>query len=150
MLKRILRKEFFITLFIKQNKWHKFSTLGHTLKLIKLAIKAKRYNMITACILHDIAKPLCAFQDNIDKENGTYSFTNHEELGYQIIKDWSCVSDYTKNLVRYHYLIRGMSKALEKNKIGRYNRMKRQYDGLDEAMIKDLKIFLALDDGAKK
>lgn len=150
MIKRILRREFFITAFIKQNKWHKFSTIGHTAKLVKLAYKSKNYKMIPACILHDIAKPLCAFQDEKDKINDSYSFTNHEELGYQIIKDWSFVSDYTKDLVRYHYLIRGMQKAKEKGKIGKYNRMKRQYDKLDSTMIKDLKIFLALDDGAKK
>ncbi len=105
--------------------------------------------MIPAAILHDIAKPLCAFQDDKDKLNNTYSFTNHEELSYQIIKNWY-ISDYTKKLVRYHYLIRGMKKAQEKDNIERYNRMKRQYDKLSEKEIKDLKIFLALDDGAKK
>lgn len=47
--------------------------------------------------------------------NNKYSFTDHEEISYQMIKDWPFISDYTKNLVRYHYLIRRISKAKENN-----------------------------------
>lgn len=114
-LKKIFRKEFFITLFLKQNNYHKFGVLLHSLALVKHAIKYKQYKMIPAGILHDIGKPIIAFQDEKDKTTGEYSFHNHEELSYQIIKNWK-ISSYTKNLVRYHYLIRGMAKAKEKIK----------------------------------
>lgn len=148
-MKRIMRKEFLITLLFKQNKWHKYSVLVHTLALISHAIKNKQYKMIPAAILHDIGKPLIAFQDENDKLTGEYSFHNHEELSYQIIKKWN-VSDYTKSLVRNHYLIRGMSKAQEKEQIGKYNRMKRNYDKLDESFKEELILFMKLDDLAKK
>ena len=149
-INRILRKEFFITLFIKQNKWHRYSVLMHTLALVYHAIRAKEYKMIPAGLLHDIGKPVAAFQDEKDKLTGEYSFTNHEEISYQLIKKLPFISEYTKNLVRYHYLIRGMHVAKKKGKIGRYNRLKRIYSNLDESFNDDLKIFLKFDDLAKK
>lgn len=148
-LKKIFRKEFFITLFLKQNNYHKFGVLLHSLALVKHAIKYKQYKMIPAGILHDIGKPIIAFQDEKDKTTGEYSFHNHEELSYQIIKNWK-ISSYTKNLVRYHYLIRGMAKAKEKNQIGKYKRMKRVYDSLDSTFVKELELFMRFDDLAKK
>ena len=78
-----------------------------------------------------------------------YSFHNHEELSYQIIKNWK-ISTYTKNLVRYHYLIRGMEKAKERNQMGKYKRMKRSYDKLDSSFINELELFMKFDDLAKK
>lgn len=146
--KRILKKEFYITLFIKQNKWHKFGVLLHTLAVVFHTFKAKKYKMIPAAFLHDIGKPYVAFQDENDKITNEYSFYNHEEISYHIIKDWK-VSPYTKNLVRYHYLLRGMQKALEKNQMARYSRMKRAYDSLDEDFICDLKLFMKFDDLGK-
>ena len=148
-LKRIFRKEFFITLFIKQNKYHRYGVLFHTLALVKHAIKHKQCKMIPAAILHDIGKPIIAFQDEKDKTTGEYSFHNHEELSYQIIKKWK-ISSYTKNLVKYHYLIRGMSKAKQKNQIGKFKRMKRSYDKLDSNFIKELETFIRFDVLAKK
>ena len=147
--KRILRKEFFITTFLKQNKYHRYGVLLHTLAVVSHAIKHKQYKMIPAALLHDIGKPIIAFQDEKDKTTGEYSFHNHEELSYQLIKNWK-ISSYTKNLVRYHYLIRGMHKAKEKNQMGKYKRMKRSYDTLDNLFIKDLRLFLKFDDLAKK
>jgi len=149
-INRILRKEFFITLFIKQNKWHRYSVLIHTLALVYHAIRAKQYKMIAAGLLHDIGKPIVAYQDEKDKLTGEYSFTNHEEISYQLIKKLPFISDYTKNLVRYHYLIRGKQKAKEKGQIGRYNRLKRSSDRLDENFLKDLVLFFKFDDLAKK
>ena len=149
-INRILRKEFFITLFIKQNKWHRYSVLVHTLALVYHAIRAKEYKMIVAGLLHDIGKPVVAFQDEKDKRTGEYSFTNHEEISYQLIKNIPFLSQYTKNLVRYHYLIRGMHVAKKKGKIGRYNRLQRIYNSLDESFIDDLKLFLKFDDLAKR
>ena len=123
--------------------------LGHTLMLVYHAIKAKEYKMITAGFLHDIGKPILAYQGENDKLTGQYSFTNHEEVSYQLIKKIPFISDYTKKLVRYHFLIRGMEISKRKGYEGKYRRMRRIYDGLDEKFVKDLKIFIAFDDRAK-
>ena len=104
--------------------------------------------MLPAAFLHDIGKPYIAFQDEKDKLTKEYSFHNHEEMSYHIIKNWK-VSEYTKKLVRYHYLIRGMQKGQEKNHIQRYNRMKRAFDKLDENFIEELKLFMKFDDMGK-
>ena len=104
--------------------------------------------MIPAGFLHDIGKPYVAFQDEKDKITNEYSFHNHEEISYHIIKNWK-VSQYTKNLVRYHYLLRGMQKAQEKNHLGRYNRMKRAFDKLDISFVKELELFMKFDDLGK-
>ena len=122
----------------------------HTLKVVYYCIKNNRYNMIASGFLHDIGKPIVAFQDDEDLITGEYSFTNHEEISYRIIKNWIFVSDFTKNIVRNHYLIRGMSNAKRKNQIGKYHRMKRIYDKLDTLLIEDLKLFMKFDDLAKK
>jgi len=100
---RIFRKAFFITLFIKQNKWHRYSVLVHTLMLVYHAIRAKEYKMITAGFLHDIGKPILAYQGENDRLTGQYSFTNHEEISYQLIRKLPFISDYTKKLVRYQF-----------------------------------------------
>lgn len=146
--KRILKKEFLITLFIKQNKWHRFGVLVHTLAVVFHIIKAKKYKMLPAAFLHDIGKPYVAFQDEKDKITNEYSFHNHEEMSYHIIKNWK-VSEYTKKLVRYHYLLRGIQKAKEKNHFGRYNRMKKIFDKLDLSFVEDLKLFMKFDDLGK-
>ena len=122
----------------------------HTLLVVYHVIKNKKYDMITAAFLHDIGKPLCAYQDDEDVVTGEYSFTNHEEISYQIIKNWFFLSDYTKELVRHHYLRRGMINSKKKNQIGKYNRMRRIFEKLDNKFIEDLKIFLLFDDLAKK
>ena len=77
--KRILKKEFFITLFIKQNKWHRFGILVHTLAVAFHVFKAKKYSMLSAAFLHDIGKPYVAYQTKEDKITGEYSFHHHEE-----------------------------------------------------------------------
>ncbi|AZL53728.1 hypothetical protein EI285_03700 [Aliarcobacter skirrowii] len=85
-LKRVFRKEFFITLFLKQNKHHRFGVLLHTLALVYHTTRHKQYKMIPSAFLHDIGKPIITFQDEKDKITGEYSFYNHEELSYQVIK----------------------------------------------------------------
>ena len=150
MINRILKKEFFITLCCIQNKWHRYGVFRHTIMVVYHAIKAKQYKMISAGFLHDIGKPLVAYQDEEDIELGEYSFTNHEEISYQIIKNWPFISLYTKNLVRYHYLLRGMKNAKRKEQLAKYNRMKRSYEKLNKDFIEDLKLFLVFDDLAKK
>lgn len=150
MLKKILRKEFFITLFIKQNNYHRYGVLGHTLKLFWLLLKDKHYDKLTAALLHDTGKPLIAYQDEKDKTTGEYSFHNHEEISYQVVKRWKFLSTETKNLIRYHYMIRGMQKAKEKNQLGKYNRMKRTWDKLDTPQKESIALFMRYDDLAKK
>lgn len=145
---RILKKEFFITLFIKQNKWHKYGVLFHTFALVYHVLKNRHYDMLLAALLHDIGKPYVAFQDENDKLTNQYSFHNHEEVSYYIIRNWS-VSSYTKKLVRYHYLIRGMEKAKQRKQNGKYYRQKRIFDKLDEEFKKKLAIFMKYDDKAK-
>lgn len=145
---RIFRKEFFITLFIRQNKWHKYGVLLHTFALISHVLKSGYYEMFLAALLHDIGKPYVAFQDEDDKLTNQYSFHNHEEISYYLIKNWP-ISSYTKKLVRYHYLIRGMQKAKEKEQYGKYYRQKRIFNKLDEEFKNKLSIFMKFDDLAK-
>ena len=42
-----------------------------------------------------------------------------------------------------------MQKAKEKNHLGRYNRMKRNFDSLDEEFVSDLELFMKFDDLGK-
>lgn len=148
-MKRIFRKIFFITLLFKQNKHHRYGVLFHTLAVCIHLLKFKRYNMLLAGLLHDIGKPIIAFQeakDIIDKE---YSFHNHEEISYHIIKNWY-ISDYTKQLVRYHYLIRGIQLAKKKGLINKAKRLEKIFSKLDSQFIKDLEFFMICDDLGKK
>lgn len=148
-----------IVIFWKQNSWHKHGVLIHTIKVIFYIIKNRKYKMIPAWILHDIWKPLVATKDNTIELS--FSFTGHEEKSYQIIKDIPFISDYTKNLVRWHYLIRGIKKAKEKSmskeksKKERYfwkdehQRQSEIYKNLNENFKKDLSLFLKCDDLGK-
>lgn len=144
-------KAFLVTMFVKQNKHHSHSVLGHTVHVTWELIKKGRWDLVPAGILHDIAKPLSAHQDERDIEEGLdfYSFTNHEIFGYHMIKDWP-ISDYTKNIVRHHYLIRGMHKAKIRNNPAKYRRLKRIWNKLDDDFKADLGVFMAADDAGKK
>ncbi len=148
-LRKIFRPYFFISLIYKQNKWHKHGVFVHTLKVVYYTIKSKRYDMIVAAILHDIGKPIVAYKDDEDQFTGELSFTNHEEISYQLIKNIPIISQYTKNLVRYHYLIRGIKNAKKKKQINKYRRLQRIYNKLDSKFISDLKLFLTFDDLGK-
>lgn len=150
MYRRIARKPFFITLFLKQNNHHRYSVLGHTCKLAWLVLKDGRYDFLAAALLHDVGKPLVAYQDEKDKTTGEYSFTNHEEISYHIIKHWPLISQTTKALVRYHYAIRGMQKAKEKGQMGKYKRIKRQWERLVPTQQQRIKEFMHYDDLAKR
>jgi len=143
-----------LTTFWKQNKWHKHGLFLHTINVVFSAIKNKDYKMIPAAFLHDIGKPIVATSDNSNELS--YSFKCHEEASYDIIKSWNFISKYTKELVRYHYLIRGKLKSLEKyNKtkdeeyLKEYQRQQKIWDSLDEEMKKDLEQFLKHDDNGK-
>jgi len=145
-------KAFLTTMFIRQNKWHAHSVIGHTIKVTYELIKKGRFDLVPAGILHDIAKPLSAHHDEEDIKEGLdhFSFTNHEIFGYHVIKNWGFISDYTKNIVRHHYLIRGMYKAKKKDNLPKYRRLKRIWDKLDDDFKADLGVFMACDDLGKK
>ena len=148
----ILNKNFWRSLLYRQNDYHRYGVFRHTLMVVYHLFRAKEYKLIPASIFHDLGKPFTAKPDakDIERGRGEMSFTNHEELSYQIIKKWMFLSDYTKQIVRHHYLIRGMSKAKQKGQDAKYQRLKRVWDGLSDEMKTDLAIFLKADDLAKK
>ena len=140
---------FWRSLLFRQNKYHQHGVLVHTLKVIWNVIKAGEWKMLPAAILHDIGKPFVAYEkDDEDREYGEYSFTDHEEMSYQIIKNWPFLSDYTKNLVRYHYLIRDLEKS-KKEDLPRYAKKYEIWEKLDDDFKKDIARFMAYDDAGK-
>ena len=146
---KILSKPFLKSLFFVQNNWHRHGVFLHTLKVVYHTLKAKDYKMISAAFLHDIGKPKVAYQKPEDIEVGEYSFTDHEEKSYQMIKNISFISDYTKKIVRYHYLIRDIKKSKIENPV-RYKIKKKIWDSLDKSIKEDLTRFIKYDDLGKK
>ncbi len=146
---KIFSKPFLMSLFLVQNKWHQHGVLVHTLRVTYCCLKGGNFKFFAAGLLHDIGKPFTAFvKDEEDIEYNEYSFTDHEERSFQIIKNWSFVSDYTKQIVRYHYLIRDIKKSKTED-LERYNVKKKIWDSLDESLQKDLAKFLVCDDEGK-
>jgi predicted HD phosphohydrolase len=142
-------RAFLDSFFCTQNKWHQHGVLLHTLRVVYYVLKAGEFKFLAAAFLHDVGKPFCAFKkDEEDYEFNEWSFTDHEERSYQIIKDWSFVSDYAKKIVRYHYLIRDIKKAKKEN-LARYAEKQPIWDSLDEETQKDLQRFLIYDDQGK-
>jgi predicted HD phosphohydrolase len=105
--------------------------------------------MLTSALLHDIGKPIVAYQKPEDIILNEYSFTDHEEKSYQIIKNIPFISSYTKELVRYHYLIRGMEKAKAKDDFTKYNSFLLKWNSLNQNFQQDLEEFLICDDLGK-
>ncbi len=146
---KILSKPFLESLFFVQNKWHQHGVLVHTLRVVYYVIKKGHFRFIPAAFLHDVGKPVCAYRkDAEDFEFSEYSFTDHEEISYNIVRNWSFISQYTKNIVRYHYLIRDIRKSKTED-FTRYKQKKLIWDALDVVMHKDLELFLVCDDLAK-
>lgn len=142
-------KEYLDALFFTQNKWHEHGVLLHTLRVVYYTLKAKEFKMLGVALFHDIGKPSTAFvKDKEDEKYGEYSFTDHEERSYQIIKNWFFLSQYTKEMVRYHYLIRDIKKSLIENK-PRYEKKKKIWDSLCTEMHQNLALFLEFDDKGK-
>ncbi len=143
---------FWKSLLFKQNNYHAHGVFLHSMLVVWHLFRMKQYKMLMAGLLHDISKPIVAKPDEKDiaRGFGELSFTSHEELGYQTIKNWDFVSDYTKQIVRYHYLIRGMGKAKKKGEMAKYRRLQRVWNGLTPTMKQDLAHFLKADDLAKK
>jgi hypothetical protein len=145
----IFSRAFLKSLFFIQNKWHQHGVLVHTLRVTYYVLKAGEFKFFAAALLHDIGKPFSAYKkDEEDIKYGEYSFTDHEERSYEIIKNWSFVSNYTKEIVRYHYLIRDLIKS-KKEDLVRYESKKKIWDTLTPEIKKDLEKFLLYDDMGK-
>ena len=142
-------KPFLISLFFVQNKWHQHGVLLHTLRVIYYTLKAAKFKLFATALLHDIGKPFTAFvKDDEDREFNEYSFSDHEEYSYQIIKDYFFLTQYTKDIVRYHYLIRDIKKS-KKEDLKRYKEKQKIWDSLDDKIKIDLADFLVYDDLGK-
>ena len=149
MKNSILSIPFLKSLFYMQNEWHQHGVFFHTLRVTYYTIKAKDFKLIAAALLHDVGKPFSAFKkDEDDIVYGEYSFTDHEEVSYQIIKGWPFISQYTKNIVRYHYLIRDIKKSKKEN-YERYEIKKAIWESLSDEMHTELERFLLYDDQGK-
>jgi hypothetical protein len=142
-------RPFLESLFFTQNKWHQHGVLIHTLRVVYYTLKAGEFKLFTASLLHDIGKPFTAYKkDQEDIEFGEYSFTDHEERSYQIVKNWFFISKYTKEIVRYHYLIRDIKKSKEED-LPRYKMKIKIWETLSSEMKEDLERFLLYDDLGK-
>ena len=140
---------FLNSLFFVQNKWHQHGVFFHTLRVVYYTLKAGEFKLFAAALLHDIGKPSTAYKkDDEDIEFGEYSFTDHEDRSYQIIKNWVFVSQYTKDIVRYHYLIRDIKKSKTED-LPRYARKQKIWDKLSLEIKDDLARFIIYDDLGK-
>ena len=144
----LFTKPFLKTLLWKQNKHHRHGVFLHTMRVAYYALINGDFKMLPAAFLHDVGKPLIAYQKEEDIALNEYSFTDHEEKSYEVIKNWPFVSDYTKQLVRYHYLMRDIDKHKLKDP-KRYNEKKAIWEGLRPEIQADLIIFLKYDDLGK-
>jgi len=141
----LFTKSFLKTLLQYQNKYHRHGVLLHTMRVVYYALINRNLKMLPAACLHDVDKPLVAYQKEEDIALNEYSFTDHEEKSYNVIKNWSFVSDYTKQLVRYHYLVRDIDKHKIKDP-KRYQEKKTIWNALSSEMQTDLMTFLKYDD----
>jgi len=144
----IFSKPYLKSLFIVQNSWHQHGVLMHTFRVFYYTLKAGDFKMLMAALLHDIGKPSVAYQKSEDVKHAEYSYSDHEERGYQIIRNWFFISEYTKQIVRYHYLIRDIKKSKTEN-LQRYKEKKAIWDSLSKQMQEDLKRFIVYDDLGK-
>jgi hypothetical protein len=148
-MNKVFSKPFLVSLFFTQNKWHQHGVFIHTLRVLYNVIKDKKFRFIMTALLHDIGKPFVAYKkDEEDIKFDEYSFTDHEEKSYQIIKNWFFISNYTKDMVRYHYLIRDIKKSQKEDMVRYANKIK-IWNSLDEYLKKDLDEFLRYDDLGK-
>ena len=142
-------KNYLKSLFFVQNKWHQHGILVHTLRVVYYTLKSKEFKMLGTAFFHDIGKASTAFvKDEEDRKYNEYSFTDHEERSYEIIKNWYFLSEYTKNMVRYHYLIRDIYLSKTRDEL-RYKKKKIIWESLSQSMRNDLNVFLILDDKGK-
>lgn len=143
-------RAFWETLILKQNKWHRHGVLIHTFKVVYQVLKAKDYRFLATAFFHDLGKPIVAFRDEEDIITREYSFRNHEEKSYQIVKNWPFLSPWSKDMIRFHYLIRDRMNSKKKGHLKRLARLDAAWDKLSPEFIKDLEQFLIYDDRGKK
>jgi len=118
---KLYSKTFWVTLLIKQNRWHRHGVLIHTLKVVYQVCKAKDYKFLATAFFHD-----------------------------QIVKNWPILSDWSKDMIRYHYLIRDRRNSKKRGHLKRLARLDAAWDKLSPEFIKDLEQFLIYDDKGKK
>lgn len=147
---KIYSKVFWVTLLLKQNKWHRHGVLIHTFKVVYQVLKAKDYKFLATALFHDIGKPIVAYRDEEDMITGEYSFRDHEEKSYQMVKNWPFLSQWTKQMIRYHYIIRDRINSKKKGHLKRLARLDDAWENLSPEFIKDLQQFLVYDDKGKK
>jgi len=147
---KLTSKAFWETLLFKQNKWHRHGVFIHTLKVVYQVIKARDYKFLATAFFHDLGKPIVAYRDDDDKKTGEYSFTDHEEVSYQIVKNWPFLSQWSKDMIRYHYLIRDRKNSKKRGNFKRLERLEKAWNSLSPEFIKDLEQFLIYDDKGKK
>lgn len=145
---KLFTKPFLKTLLWKQNRHHRHGVFMHTMRVTYYTLINGDLKMLPAALLHDVGKPLVAYQKEEDIVLNEYSFTDHEEKSYDVIKNWSFVNDYTKQLVRYHYLIRDIDKHKLKDP-ERHKEKKAIWEKLSPEMQEDLLTFLKYDDLGK-
>ncbi len=139
---------FWITLLYRQNNYHKHGVLVHTLKVVYAVLKAKDYRFLAVAFLHDIGKPFVAYQRPKDKLQNIYKFTAHEEKSYEMIKNWSFISDWTKQIVRYHFIITDMKRTKNKD-LEKYDKLENIWNNFDQNFQEDLQTFLKYDNFGK-
>ncbi|MEO1938451.1 MAG: HD domain-containing protein, partial [Sulfurimonas sp.] len=71
---KFISKPFLKTLLWKQNKHHRHGVLLHTLRVAYYAMKNGDFKMLPAALLHDIGKPVVAYQKPEDIPLGEYIF----------------------------------------------------------------------------
>lgn len=137
------------SLFLVQNKYHQHGVFVHTMRVVYYTLKAGDFKLLGAAFFHDIGKPFVAFEkDDEDVEFNEYSFTDHEEMSYEIVKNWFFLSDYSKKIIRYHYLIRDIKKSKHED-LARYEKKLLIWNSLNDAFCLDLERFLKYDDLGK-
>ncbi len=143
-------RAFLRSLFWIQNTWHQHGVLVHTLKVTYFSLRKGYWDLFTSALLHDIGKPFVANQkETTDRRTDIYSFNNHEEYGFHVIKKCPLISQRTKNIVRYHYLIRGIELSHKRQQANKHRRLTRIWNNLSPQMQDDLVRFKEIDDLGK-
>jgi hypothetical protein len=149
MKNSIFSKPFMMSLFFVQNKYHQHGVLVHTMRVVYYTLKAFDFRLLSAAFFHDLGKPFVAFKkDDEYIEFNEYRFTDHEEISYEIVKNWFFLSDYSKKIIRYHYLIRDIKKSKQED-LARHDKKLLIWNSLDDTLRLDLERFLKYDDLGK-
>jgi hypothetical protein len=141
LLKNLFTKKFWHTLLFKQNNQYPYGIIIYNIKTLWNILKNKDYRFIPVALLHTIGKPFAAYQTQKDIINKEYSFTDHEEVSYQIIQNYSFINQWTKDMVRYHNLLNIINTNEQNNASHKNQHYKKIHWELDDSFIDDLKQF---------